>query len=105
LEGLYEGTVTEGPEYETIWSLGPNCGNSDLSSIIYFDHLCDDLGVDTMSAGSAIAFAMECFEKGILSSKDTEGLELRFGNTGVIGKFDQEYRPSSRSGPCLWDRK
>ena len=85
LEGLYQGTVTEGPEYETIWSLGPNCGNSDLSSIIYFDHLCDDLGLDTMSAGSTIAFAMECFEKGILSSKDTDGLELRFGNTGVIG--------------------
>jgi aldehyde:ferredoxin oxidoreductase len=67
--------------------LGPNCGNSDLSSIIYFDHLCDDLGVDTMSAGSTIAFAMECFERGILSSKNTDGLELRFGNTGVIGSM------------------
>jgi aldehyde:ferredoxin oxidoreductase len=87
LEGFYEGTVTEGPEYETIWSLGPNCGNSDLSSIIYFDHLCDDLGVDTMSTGSTIAFAMECFERGILSSKDTDGLELRFGNTDIIGSM------------------
>jgi aldehyde:ferredoxin oxidoreductase len=85
LDGIYEGTVTEGPEYETIWSLGANCGNSDLSSIIYFDRLCDDLGLDTMSTGSTIAFAMECFENGLLSQRDTGGLELSFGNAKIMG--------------------
>jgi len=79
-KGDYEGWEAEGPEYESIYSLGSGCGIYEPSFIIAADKLCDDLGLDTISAGMSIAFAMECFEKGILNTKDTDGCELRFGN-------------------------
>jgi aldehyde:ferredoxin oxidoreductase len=58
--------------------------NFDLNSIIEIDSLCDDLGLDTISAGVSIAFAMECFERGIITKEDTGGLELRFGNVEAV---------------------
>ncbi len=79
-EGQYQGIVTEGPEYETFWAFGAQCGNSDMDAIIAADRLCDELGMDTISTGSAIAFAMECVEKGLLGARELEGLDLRFGN-------------------------
>lgn len=72
--------ITEGPEYETLYSFGSLLGNSDLDSIIYADRMCDELGIDTISSGVAIAFAMEAFERGILSPGDTGGIDLHFGN-------------------------
>ncbi len=79
-EGPYEGVLTEGPEYETFWAFGAQCGNTDIDAIIAADRLCDQLGMDTISTGSAIAFAMECAERGVISQEDLEGLDLRFGN-------------------------
>ncbi len=79
-EGPYEGTVTEGPEYETFWAFGAQCGNTCLDAIVAADRLCDQLGMDTISTGNTIAFAMECAEQGLISQKDLEGLDLRFGN-------------------------
>jgi aldehyde:ferredoxin oxidoreductase len=70
----------EGPEYETTALLGPNCGIYNLEAIAYANLLCDDYGIDTMSTGGVIAFAMECFERGFINSKDTDGLELHWGN-------------------------
>ena len=78
--GEYAGSWSEGPEYETLYALGSTCGNGDLPSIIHADHLCDQLGLDTMSAGGSIAFAMECAERGLLSRADLDGLDLSFGN-------------------------
>lgn len=78
--GEYEGSWSEGPEYETLYALGSTCGNGDLPSIIHLDHLCDQLGLDTMSMGGSLAFAMECAERGLLSRTDLDGLDLAFGN-------------------------
>jgi len=79
-KGPYAGTLTEGPEFETIYSFGGETGVDNLDSIIAADRLSDELGLDTMSAGVTIGFAMELFERGILGTADTGGLELRFGN-------------------------
>lgn len=70
----------EGPEYETAALLGSNCGVDNLEAIAYLNVLCDSLGLDTISTGGTISFAMECYQRGILSSKDIDGLELNWGN-------------------------
>ena len=67
-------------EYESLFALGPLCGVSDPDVVIRAAALCDDLGMDTISAGATIAWAMECFERGLLTVADTGGAELRFGN-------------------------
>ena len=74
----------EGPEYETIGAFGPMCDVDDLEPIAYANLLCNDYGLDTVSAGSTIAFAMECVEKGILSRDDVDGLELKFGDADAM---------------------
>lgn len=83
-QGKYHGALSVGPEYETLWSLGSNCGNGDLASLIAADRLCDELGIDTISCGGAIAMAMECYEKGIITAEDTGGLALKFGNPDTV---------------------
>ncbi len=70
----------EGPEYETIGLLGSNLGIDDIEAVAQANWLVDDLGIDSISTGNVIGWAMECYEKGILSKKDTDGLELNFGN-------------------------
>ena len=83
-EGKYAGTTVGGPEYETIGLLGGSCGISDMNAIIYAAYLCDALGLDTISTGNVIGFAMECFKRGLLSTKDTEGIKLEFGNSEAM---------------------
>lgn len=70
----------EGPEYETIALCGSNCGITDIEDVAYANHLLDQLGIDTISGGSVIAFAIECFEKGIITKYMTGGQELKFGD-------------------------
>jgi len=81
----------EGPEYETTAFLGADVGVSDIEDVAYANYLCDELGIDTISAGNAIAFATECFERGIITGNDTGGLELSFGDSEsvfeLIGKI------------------
>lgn len=79
-EGIYKGRKLEGPEYETIGLLGSNLDVDYLPAVIEANYLCDDLGLDTVSAGSVIGFVMECMERGILTEDDTGGRDLRFGN-------------------------
>jgi aldehyde:ferredoxin oxidoreductase len=74
----------EGPEYETIGACGAMCGVDSLEAITLMHNLCDDYGLDTISTGSSIAFAMECYEKGILTKSETDGLELKFGDPDVV---------------------
>jgi aldehyde:ferredoxin oxidoreductase len=76
----YTGILAEGPEYETFFSFGGETGVDNIDAIIAADRLADELGLDTISAGVAIGFAMECYEKGILTKDDTGGMELNFGN-------------------------
>lgn len=79
-EGPYAGWFTEGPEYETLYSFGGVTGVDNPEAIIAADRISDELGLDTMSAGVTIAFAMELFERGILTLEDTDGMDLSFGN-------------------------
>jgi len=74
----------EGPEYESIGSFGGMCEIVNLEAITLAHNLCDDYGLDTISTGSSIAFAMECYEKGILTKSETDGLELKFGDPDVM---------------------
>jgi aldehyde:ferredoxin oxidoreductase len=69
-KGTYAGTVGEGPEYETIAAFGTKCGNSNLASILKANTLADQLGLDTISTGAVIGWALECAEKGILQELD-----------------------------------
>ena len=73
-----------GPEYETIGSSGSVCGIGDLGAIAKFHQICGEYVMDTISVGMTIAFAMECFENGILTAADTDGLDLRFGNAEAM---------------------
>lgn len=82
--GPYKGTYTEGPEYEALWGFGGLCGNDSLDAVIKANDLCLEYGLDTISAAGAISFGMECFEKGLISTEDTGGVELRFGNHQAI---------------------
>ncbi len=84
-EGAYRvAPVYGGPEYETIGALGSTCGVGDLAAIAKANELCNAYGLDTISAGVTIAWAMECFEGGLLSAEDTGGLELRFGDAATM---------------------
>jgi len=77
-------SVYGGPEYETLASFGSSCGIDDLAAIAKANELCNAHGLDTISAGAVVAFAMECFERGILSERDTGGLKLNFGNASAM---------------------
>jgi aldehyde:ferredoxin oxidoreductase len=79
-EGEYAGAHCRGPEYETIYAFGSDCGNESLPAVIMADQLCTEYGLDTISTGNICAFAMELYERGILNDRDTGGLQLCFGN-------------------------
>mgnify|MGYP000055855938 CR=1 FL=1 len=83
-DGPYKGVVTEGPEYETLFSFGGACEINYAPAIIAADMYCDQYGLDTISTGATIGFAMECYEKGLLTKGDTGGVELRFGDHELI---------------------
>ncbi|UCE10498.1 MAG: aldehyde ferredoxin oxidoreductase family protein, partial [Candidatus Thorarchaeota archaeon] len=74
----------EGPEYETIGSFGTMCGVDNLEAITLAHFLCNEYGMDTISAGSTVAFAMECYERGILTDKDVDGMDFSWGNPQLI---------------------
>jgi len=82
--GRFAGTLSEGPEYESTVMLGSNLMISDLDTIIAANFLCDEYGMDTISAGNVIGFAMECYEKGLLTDADTGGLPLTWGNCELV---------------------
>jgi len=92
-EVAVEGKPSEygGPEYETVGVFGSDCGVDDIQAVAKANELCNEYLMDTISAGATIAFAMECFEHGLIGLKDTEGIDLRFGNAeamlSMIGKI------------------
>lgn len=71
-------------EYETLFSLGPMLGISDPNAVIRSAQWCDRLGMDSISAGATLAWAMECVQRGLLDVGDTDGVELRFGNAAAV---------------------
>lgn len=85
-EGPFSGEL-EGPEYETLDALGPMCGIDDLEVIMQANRLCDDMGLDTISTGTVVAFAMECHQRGILNSNE---LTLEWGDAAsLLGLIDR----------------
>lgn len=78
-----------GPEYETIGSMGSICGVDNLAAIAKANELCNAYGIDTISVGVTIAWAMECFERGLLTTVDTGGLELRFGDADMLVRLTE----------------
>jgi aldehyde:ferredoxin oxidoreductase len=89
LTGPYKGTkvFVDGPEYETIAGCGSNLGIFDPFSIVELNFYCDAYGLDTISVGTSMAFAMECFEMGIINETHTGGLDLHFGNRDAALKL------------------
>jgi aldehyde:ferredoxin oxidoreductase len=84
--GPYKGqrVFVNGPEYETIAGVGSNCGVFDANYVVEMNYYCDVYGLDTISVGTATAFAMECFERGLIDKSVTLGLDLRFGNGDAV---------------------
>ena len=78
-----------GPEYETTSTLGNYCGVSDLAAISKANEICNKYGLDTISCGATISWAMECFEEGRITTADTDGLELNFGNAAAMVKLTE----------------
>jgi aldehyde:ferredoxin oxidoreductase len=78
--GPYAGVTGEGPEYETVWAFGGQCGIFRLDAIHAANTLCNKYGIDTISTGNIIGWAMELYERGIINKEETDGLDLKFGN-------------------------
>jgi aldehyde:ferredoxin oxidoreductase len=97
VDGKYKASPEYGgPEYETVASLGSFCGIDNLPAIAQGNEMCNRWGMDTISVGVCIAFAMECTEKGILTKNDTDGIDLRFGN--VDGMLEMIRKIAFREG-------
>ncbi|MBM3791863.1 MAG: hypothetical protein FJW35_16135, partial [Acidobacteria bacterium] len=83
-EGPFRGKEYENPEYETMWSYGANCMNPDFAGLLAANRICDDFGVDTISAGNAVGFLMECYDRGYITAEDLDGIELTWGNAEAM---------------------
>ena len=80
----YVGTVVDGPDYETIFALGSNCGVDDVEAVSYANYLCDLYGIDTISTGNIIGFVMELYEKGIVGRRELEGIDANWGSSEAL---------------------
>lgn len=79
-----------GPEYETIWAYGSDCGVDDFEAVMEANFLCNELGLDTISAGATIAAAMELYQKGYIKDADLDGTPLEFGNAKAIVEWTRK---------------
>ncbi len=86
----------EGPEYETLSSFGTMCGVDNLEAITLAHFLCNEYGIDTISAGNTVGFAMECYQRGILKDKDVDGMDFSWGNAQLI--VDIVHKIGNREG-------
>ena len=85
-KGKHRGTVSDIVEYETAALMGTNLGIKELEKVAYLVYLCDALGLDGMSCGSTIGFAMEAFSKGLLKPEECDGIKLEFGSAADVDK-------------------
>ncbi len=98
--GKYKGAII-GLDYEPLFAVGPNCGIGEMPPIIRLVQLADELGMDGMSVGVCISWAMECYEKGILSREECDGLDLRFGNADAAIELMQKIAHREGIGDLL----
>ncbi len=101
--GPYKTLETHRPEYETCAAFGSNCLNDNVESLIRINDLCNRYGLDTISAGSYVSFAIECFEHGLISKEDTGGLELKWGNHEAIVSLVEKIGKREAIGNLLAD--
>jgi len=97
------GAGSRRPEYETIAMFGTNCLNNNLESIIKVNDICDRHGIDTISAGATIAMAIECFENGLITKADTDGIEMTWGNHKAIVAMTEKMAKREGFGALLAD--
>lgn len=102
-EGPWKGTRGEGPEYETISSLGSKCGNDDLEAVLHANMLCNQLGLDTISTGNTIAWAMECFKKKLLTPGQLDGQQLKWGDADAMTELIYKIALREGAGDLLAD--
>ncbi|MCK5805630.1 MAG: aldehyde ferredoxin oxidoreductase family protein [Lentisphaeria bacterium] len=102
-EGPYAGACSGGPEYETVSSLGSGPGVSDIGAVQRANELCNDLGLDTISAGGTIQWAMETFERGLLSPEQADGIDLQFGSEQAITELPRRIAYRQGIGDLLAD--
>jgi len=100
-DGKYKGFRGGRPEYETVMKMGPLCGLSDPRALLYLTNLCNILGLDTISTGGVIAFAMDLFDRGIITRDDTGGLILRWGDAEVIETLIRQIASCQGPGKIL----
>ncbi len=91
------------PEYETLAMFGSNCLNTNLESIIKLNDICNRYGLDTISAGACIAFTIECYENGLITKKDTDGLEMTWGNHRSIVAMTEKLAKREGFGDIIAD--
>jgi aldehyde:ferredoxin oxidoreductase len=91
------------PEYETLAAFGSMCLNDNVESIIYLNHICNDYGLDTISAGGTIAYAIECYENGIITKQDTDGIALKWGAHDAIVEMTEKLAKREGFGDILAD--
>ena len=101
--GKYPVGETHKPEYETIGAFGTMCMCDDFESIIKLNEMCNRSGLDTISAGTALAFAMECFENGIITESDTDGIAIAWGNAEAMVAMLQKMIDREGFGDILAD--
>jgi aldehyde:ferredoxin oxidoreductase len=101
-EGPYKGTMTR-MEYENLWAMGPYCGINRLDIIIKATELTYYYGMDAISAGVTVGFAMDCYEKGILTKKDLDGIEANFGNSEALIQLLEKMGKREGIGDILAD--
>jgi aldehyde:ferredoxin oxidoreductase len=101
-EGPYKGTMTR-MEYETLWAMGPYCGISRLDTIIKAMELANYYGMDAISAGVIVGFTMDCYENGILTKKDLDGIEANFGNSEALIQLLEKMGKREGIGDILAD--
>jgi aldehyde:ferredoxin oxidoreductase len=94
---------THRPEYETLGALGAMCGNVTPEAVIRASEICNRYGIDTMSVGGTIAFAMECYENGLIDSSDTGGLELKWGSPEAVVALAEQMAKREGFGVILAD--
>jgi aldehyde:ferredoxin oxidoreductase len=103
-DGEYKyGPEAHKPEYETLAMFGSNCLNNNLESIIKINDICNRYGLDTISTGAAIAFTIECYEKGIITKNDTDGLEMTWGNHKSIVAMTEKVGKREGFGDIIAD--
>ena len=102
--GTFKGQGYENPEYETMWSFGANCMNSDFGAILAANKICDDYGADTISTGNAVAYLMECYDRGYIDKTDLSGVELKWGDAeAMLAVTRQIVNRESRAGRWIAD--